>query len=95
MRANAERSRLKLFGAQPARAETVAERVRRLQNEARALAFGQIETMQDQMRALAVLADEVAEGGDVYPVGAREIARRMSEELVAKAQTLQAIVSKV
>jgi two-component sensor histidine kinase len=97
MRANAERSgRLKLVGVSPRDAvtESVSERVRKLQNEARALALGQVAEMQDRMRTLAALADEIADGGDAYPVGARELARRMSEELAAKAQTLQAIVSK-
>lgn len=97
MRANAERpGRLKLVGAAApqARAETVAERVRKLQNEARALALGQVAEMHEQMRTLATLAEEIAEGGDAYPIGARELARRMAEDLAAKAQTLQAIVSK-
>lgn len=96
MRVNADRpGRLKLVGpATPGRNDSVAERVRKLQNEARALAMGQVTEMQDQMRTLAALAEEVADGGDAYPVGAREIARRMSEELGAKVQTLQAIVSK-
>lgn len=97
MRANAERSgRLKLVGAPApqARTESVAERVRKLQNEARALALGQVAELQDRMRSLVSLAEEIAEGGDAYPVGARELARRMSEDLAAKVQTLNAIVSK-
>lgn len=95
MRANAEKGRLKLVGAQAPRVDTVAERVRRLKNEARALAVGQVEALRDQMQALAELADEIADGGDVYPVGAREVARRLAEDLVAKAQTIQVIVSKI
>lgn len=96
MRVNAERpGRLKLVSpAITAPTDSVAERVRKLQAEARALAVGQVTQMQDQMRALSALAEEVADGGDLYPVGARELARRMSEELAAKVQTLQAIISK-
>lgn len=94
MPAEANKGRLKLVGAQQPRADTVAERVRRLQNEARALAMGQVESFRDQIQSLADLAEEIADGGDVYPVGAREVARRLAEDLVSKAQTLQVIVNK-
>lgn len=76
------------------RAETVSERVRRLQAEARALAGGQIAALAEQMRSVAALAEEIAEGGDAYPVGAREIARRLTDEMAQKAQTLRVILDK-
>jgi hypothetical protein len=76
----------------PARA---ADRIRKLQAEAQALARGQIEDLNLSMVALARQAEEIAEGGEAYPVGARELARRLVEEVGARAQTLQAILSKV
>ena len=42
----------------------------------------------------AQTAREIAEGGDAYPVGAREIASRLAEDLPMKAETIKAIVSR-
>jgi hypothetical protein len=36
----------------------------------------------------------VAEGGDAYPVGAREIASRLVADLPAKAETIRTIVAR-
>ena len=48
------------------------------------------------MRASASrMAREIAEGGEAYPVGARELAGRLASDLPAKAETLKAIVSRV
>jgi hypothetical protein len=46
------------------------------------------------MKALAAQADEIVEGGEAYAVGAREVARRLSDDLGQKAQTLEAILRK-
>jgi hypothetical protein len=74
--------------------ETASERIRRLQAEARTLARGQLLELETAMRELASLCEEIAEGGDAYPIGARELASRMAEELDARAGTLKAIVSR-
>lgn len=73
---------------------TTAERVKRLQAEARALALEQVESLERALIAAAELAREIAEGGDAYPVGARELAGRLVSDLPAKAETIKAIVSK-
>lgn len=78
----------------PTAPESATTRIRRLQAEARSLAKAQIAELQDEMRRLAELCAEVAEGGDAYPVGAREIASRLAEELDARAQTLQAVAAR-
>lgn len=70
---------------------TTAERVKRLQLEAKMLAREQIEALEQQMRQVVAQAEEIANGGDAYPVGARELCRSMIEELSAKAATLGAI----
>ena len=75
-------------------AETPAQRIRRLQQEAQSLARAEIEALHESMVRLSRQAVEVAEGGEAYAIGARELARRLSEELGAKAQTLQAILHK-
>lgn len=74
--------------------ETTAERVRRLQLEARALAVEQVEALETVLMKAAALAREIAEGGDAYPVGARELAGRLASDLPSKSETLKAIVSR-
>ncbi|NEX93824.1 hypothetical protein [Caulobacter sp. 17J65-9] len=71
--------------------ETLTARVKRLQAEAKALACEQIGALEQKLIEVAQLAEEIADGGDAYPVGAREIARRLAEEAPQKAQTLHAI----
>lgn len=75
--------------------QTTADRVKQLQAEARALAIEQVEALEKILCEAAALADEVARGGDAYPVGAREIASRLAEDLPAKAETIKAIVSRL
>ncbi len=74
--------------------ETTAERVKRLQLEARALAVEQVEVLERALLEAAALAKEIADGGDAYPVGAREIASRLVTDLPSKAETLKAIVGR-
>lgn len=71
--------------------ETTTERVKRLQAEARMLAREQVDLLENALLAVARQAEEIAMGGDAYPVGAREVCRSLIEELQAKAMTLQAI----
>ncbi|WP_396595325.1 hypothetical protein [Brevundimonas sp. R86498] len=73
---------------------TTAERVQRLQQEARALAVEQIESLEALLEQAAATAKEIAGGGDVYPVGAREIASRLAEDLPSRAGNLKMIVSR-
>jgi len=75
--------------------QTTADRVKQLQAEARALAIEQVEALEKILGDAAALADEIAKGGDAYPVGAREIASRLAEDLPAKAETIKAIVSRL
>ncbi|WP_293900386.1 hypothetical protein [Phenylobacterium sp.] len=71
--------------------ETVAQRVQRLQAEARQLAKDHIKTFTTAMTDLEALAAEIAEGGDAYAPGIRDIARRLVDDLEARVQTLDAI----
>ena len=72
--------------------ESTSERVKRLQMEARALAVEQVEALEAVLMQASAMAREIAEGGDAYPVGARELATRLSADLPTKAETLKAIV---
>lgn len=75
--------------------QSTADRVKQLQAEARALAVEQVEALEKILGEAAALADEIAKGGDAYPVGAREIASRLAEDLPAKAETIKAIVARL
>lgn len=75
--------------------ETTAERVKRLQLEARALALEQVEVLEKALLNAAALARDIAEGGDAYPVGAREIAARLMADLPHRAETIKTIVSRL
>lgn len=74
--------------------ETVAERVRRLQLEAKLLAKDHIKALSAQMVAVEQMAAEIAEGGEAYPPGVRELASRLVEDIDSRVQTLEAIVSR-
>lgn len=73
---------------------TTAERVKRLQLEARGLALEQVEALETALHAAAAIAKEIADGGDAYPVGAREIASRLVADLPIKAETIRTIVAR-
>jgi hypothetical protein len=77
-----------------AKPETVAERVRRLQAEAKTLAKDHIRALSAAMANVEQMAAEIAEGGDAYPPGVRDLARRLVEDCEARVQTLEAIVAR-
>lgn len=74
--------------------ESVAERVRRLQAEAKQLAKDHIKSLTAAMVEVEHLAAEIAEGGDAYAPGVRDVARRLVEDMEARVQTLEAIVAR-
>lgn len=75
--------------------ESASDRIRRLQSEARALARDQVETLGATLAQAAQLARDVSNGGDAYPVGARELARRLADYAAGQAQTLTCIAERV
>jgi len=78
----------------PTKTETVAERVRRLQAEAKQLAKDHIHTLTAAIVEVEKMAAEIAEGGDAYPAGVRDLARRFVDDCDARVQTLEAITSR-
>jgi hypothetical protein len=75
--------------------ESPGERIRRLQNEARALAREHVEMLAMALAEVAKISGEIADGGEAYPVGAREISRRLTEATGQQALTLTAIVDRL
>ena len=74
--------------------EPPADRIKRLQAEARAVAREHIDLLAQSLAEAAKLAAEIAEGGDLYPVGARELSRRLTDECSRQAQSLTAIIER-
>jgi len=74
--------------------ESPADRIRRLQYEAKTLAREHIEMLAAALAEVSRLSSEVAEGGEIYPVGARELSRRLTEEANHNALTLTAIIDR-
>jgi hypothetical protein len=74
--------------------ENPAQRIRRLQLEAHRLAQEQIEAFARDLTSMAQRAADIASGGEAYPVGAREVASRIAEDLPQKAQLLAALRSR-
>ena len=75
--------------------ETTAARIRRLQLEARLLAREQVEALGRDLAALADRAAEIAEGGDAYPAGVRELAARLGSDLPEKAKSMVALLDRL
>jgi hypothetical protein len=82
-------SELYVLGRGP---ETRAERIRRMQANAKALAREQIEAMSEAMLKVVAMADEVSTGGDAYPVGVRELANRLKVDLENQAKSIEALL---
>lgn len=74
--------------------ETVADRVRRLQAEAKLLARDHVRGLSAAIVNVERLAAEIAEGGDAYPPGIRDLARRLVEDCDARVKTLEVISSR-
>lgn len=75
--------------------ETTAERVKRLQDEARLLAREEVERLDRDLRRLADQAKSVADGGDAYPAGIRELASRIAVDTAQRADILRALLERL
>jgi hypothetical protein len=78
----------------PSELESAADKIRRLQTEARILAREQVEALAAALEHVSQLAGEVVEGGEFYPVGARELAARLVEDANKRALALNAILER-
>jgi len=75
----------------PGAVQTIAERISSLQAEARVLANDHVAQMLTLLTDLERVGLDISEGGEAYPVGVREIARRLAEDSGMAAQTLEAV----
>lgn len=73
---------------------SVSERIRRLQNEGRSLVCEHVRALETALGEVERLSKEIAGGGELYPPGVREIARRLTEDAETKAQALEAIMAR-
>lgn len=69
----------------------LADRIARLQRDARVLAAQHVDQLLAAMAEVERLAGEVVDAGSIHQPGVREIARRVAEDIAAQAQTIQAI----
>lgn len=76
------------------RNEPLSEKIRRLQNEARTLARDHITALEQALETVERMSAEIADGGEAYPAGVREIARRLVDECEVRVQALEAIVAR-
>ena len=75
--------------------DTLAQRVSRLQAEARKMALDHVDMLRQALADVARLSVEIAGGGEVYPVGAREMARRLSTDADNESKTLLSITERI
>jgi hypothetical protein len=76
-------------------AERVPERIRRLQWEARVLAADHTGAFGSELLAFAARAREIADGGEAFPPGVRELATRIAVDLEITAKSLVGILRQV
>ena len=76
------------------KSDNVAQRVRRLQLEAKSLAKDHIRALNQAIAHVEHLAAEIAEGGDAYPAGVRDMARRLVDDCEFRVRTLEAITAR-
>ena len=73
---------------------SVSARIRHLQTEAKLLAREQIQALENALLQIERLSCEIADGGEAYPVGVREIARRLSADCEASGNTIKALAGR-
>lgn len=74
--------------------ELLSDRIRRLQAEAKGLARENVLSLEEKLIDIQRMAMEIADGGEAYAVGVRELARRLAEDCEHRVQTLEAITQR-
>ena len=77
----------------PAPSEGAHRRAMRLMAEARRAADEQVLALERALATVAILSGEVSEGGEAYPPGVRDIAKKIAGDAAWCAQTLDSIMS--
>ena len=69
-------------------------RARELMAEARSAALDNLADLATALDAARALANSVVDGGDLYGVGLRDLASRLSEDLLGRGRSLQALADR-
>jgi hypothetical protein len=75
----------------PAAPATLAQRMDRLRSDASAVASEHVSALVMALAEASTIAEQVANGGDAYHIGVREIARRTYKELAPVVLSLRAV----
>ena len=75
--------------------ETIPERIKSLQAQAKDLASQHVMEFAQQLYALKATAALIESGGDAYAPGYRDIARQTNEHLEGNLQVLNAIAARI
>jgi hypothetical protein len=78
----------------PPGAESVAEQVQRLQNEAHGLAREHIAALERALETVYRLSTEVKAGGAVYDIDVRDVAERVAEKVISQRQTIGVLMQR-
>lgn len=73
---------------------TIAERLAELQATAGVLVKVHVEQLLAALEEAGAVATAIADGGAIYPAGVRDASRRLVEEMRARAETIEAIISR-
>lgn len=82
------------FAEKPAIPATIPTRVQALQAQARSLASEHVQAVIAEMQALEASAASIADGGEAYPAGIRDLCRRLTSDLESTAQTITALAGR-
>ena len=74
--------------------EPLSNRIKRLQAEAKSMAREHVAVLEEAMQSVIRTAMEIAEGGEAYPVGAREMARQLVTDTEARLLSLEVIMTR-
>jgi hypothetical protein len=89
-----------IAAAQPVKVATgtagsLTERVQQLQAEAKRLAGEHVDALRASLLQTQRIAEEIAQGGEAYPAGVRDIARRLAEDSVGRALNIEGIMARL
>lgn len=80
--------------ARPSAPPTLSERIQTLQDEARGLAQDHVNAFIKALREIERMGNDIAKGGEAYPVGVREIAARLAEDCAPKALSISVLMER-
>lgn len=74
--------------------ETVAERAKRLHQEAQVLACEEVELLCQALAETISKAEALRDGGDIFPIGVREQARQLADNIPLAVNTMRALTQR-